>query len=207
MEKTNTGVITPDAEFLGQLRGRTAALHQHLEDLPLSKSLMSDNVTPATYAWYLTCMKDVMAAYDEQILPIIEDQVPQASDRLKQEAIAADLNALESDGVDLDESTPLKVPQIPDDAFAWGMAYVIEGSTLGGRVILKHITPKLDVTEERGARFFAGYGADTGMMWKSFLAALTAYAVDQNAGEQIIKGALAGFGMIANHFETNGMLE
>jgi heme oxygenase len=207
MEKTNTGVITPDAEFLGQLRGRTAALHQHLEDLPLSKSLMSENVTLATYAWYLTCMKDVMAAYDEQILPIIEDQVPQAADRLKQEAIAADLNTLESDGVDLEESTTLKVPQIQDDAFAWGMAYVIEGSTLGGRVILKHITPKLGVTEERGARFFAGYGADTGMMWKSFLAALTAYAVDQNAGEQIIKGALAGFGMIANHFETNGMLE
>jgi heme oxygenase len=202
---TNSEITSPEVVFLGQLRGRTAALHQQLEELPLSKSLMSENISLSTYGWYLSCMKEVMKAFDNQILPQIASQIPQASDRPKYDAIEADLNHLAGNGVQIQAASPLQMPAMPNDAFAWGMAYVIEGSTLGGRVILKHITPKLGVTEELGARFFAGYGAGTGPMWKSFLEAMTSYALTHHAGEQIIHGALAGFGMIARHFEENGM--
>lgn len=58
-------------------------------------------------------------------------------------------------------------------AAALGACYVLEGSTLGGQVIARHLAP-LKVTAERGGAYFAGHGAQTGPRWKAFRAALDA---------------------------------
>jgi heme oxygenase (biliverdin-IX-beta and delta-forming) len=66
-----------------------------------------------------------------------------------------------------------------------GCLYVIEGATLGGQVITRHLQANLGITPETGGAFFAGYGAETGARWQAFGAMLTA-AADRFGGEDEI---------------------
>jgi len=50
-----------------------------------------------------------------------------------------------------------------------GMMYPLEGSTLGGQVISKHLRRNLGLTPDHGARFFHGYGDDTESFWSAFI--------------------------------------
>jgi len=76
--------------------------------------------------------------------------------------------------------------------FAPGCLYVLEGATLGGQVISRHLA-KLGIGPETGGRFFNGYGAKTGRMWKSFQASATAYCVADDQISQAVNGAKSTF--------------
>lgn len=67
---------------------------------------------------------------------------------------------------------------------ALGCMYVLEGATLGGAVIARHLRPRW--TPEHGAAFFASYGPEVGTRWKRFGAALTAYAAARPDDEAAI---------------------
>jgi heme oxygenase len=51
---------------------------------------------------------------------------------------------------------------------AWGSMYVVEGSTLGGILIARHIERSLGLGGHNGCRYFRCYGKDTGPMWTAF---------------------------------------
>jgi heme oxygenase (biliverdin-IX-beta and delta-forming) len=65
------------------------------------------------------------------------------------------------------------LPTIINKAQAFGCMYVMEGSTLGGRVICKWLqkNPFIQLKEEN-LQFFNGYKEQTGSKWKTFLDAL-----------------------------------
>jgi heme oxygenase len=76
--------------------------------------------------------------------------------------------------------------------FALGCLYVLEGATLGGQLISRHLAT-LGIGPTTGGLFFNGYGARTGEMWKSFQASATRYCVsDQQIGEAV-SGAKSTF--------------
>ena len=65
------------------------------------------------------------------------------------------------------------LPTISNKAQAFGCLYVIEGSTLGGRVISKWLQKNPFITlQEEQLHFFNGYQEQTGSKWKTFLDAL-----------------------------------
>ena len=55
---------------------------------------------------------------------------------------------------------------------AMGGLYVLEGSMLGGRILLPRAECVLGVTEANGGQFLAGDGVNTGRRWRSFIEAL-----------------------------------
>jgi len=59
-------------------------------------------------------------------------------------------------------------PGVGSDAALAGVLYTLEGSTLGGQVISAHLAQHRGLSAERGARFFAGYGAQTEARWAQF---------------------------------------
>ncbi|HVJ55393.1 MAG TPA: biliverdin-producing heme oxygenase [Aliidongia sp.] len=63
-----------------------------------------------------------------------------------------------------------------------GCLYVIEGSTLGGRVIYKRVKARLGFDADHGARYFFGYGADTAEMWASFIGKLNSFGANTAIG-------------------------
>jgi len=64
----------------------------------------------------------------------------------------------------------IELPQVDDLASAMGCAYVLEGSTLGGRHISKMLEDQDIPSSARS--FFRSYGSDVGRMWKEFCEAL-----------------------------------
>ena len=73
-----------------------------------------------------------------------------------------------------------------------GAMYVIEGSTLGGQVIARHIETRLELRTGIGNAFFSGYGEQTGRMWRDFCKVLESH-VPEDRSDAVISGAKAMF--------------
>jgi heme oxygenase (biliverdin-IX-beta and delta-forming) len=76
-------------------------------------------------------------------------------------------------------------------AAAFGALYVLEGSSLGGRVILKEL--KLRRASLGGLRFLDPYGSHTGQRWRSFLAILEREVRSSEQKFDAVQGALSTF--------------
>lgn len=78
-------------------------------------------------------------------------------------------------------------PEFASTAEAVGGAYVLEGSTLGGRVISRHIRRLFG--PDAALTFLECYGSDTGEKWQSFRTALERFAISREVEDRIIVGA------------------
>lgn len=86
------------------------------------------------------------------------------------------------------------LPEINDAPQAVGCLYVLEGSTLGGQVISRHLRQNFDLTPANGAAFFNSYGERVGEMWKAFGAFANNYAeAHADEDETIINAARQTF--------------
>ena len=74
-----------------------------------------------------------------------------------------------------------------DEARALGAFYVLEGSTLGGLLITKHLSGAGWLPAE-GLSYFNPYGSRTGVMWRSFRRWLEIQA-EHHAANDIVSGA------------------
>jgi heme oxygenase (biliverdin-IX-beta and delta-forming) len=82
--------------------------------------------------------------------------------------------------------TPLR-----DAAEALGSLYVMEGSTLGGRIIQRNVERCLKDAGRASSSYFNGYGARTGAMWRTFMSRLDDVAEAEM--ESVGRGATATF--------------
>ena len=78
-----------------------------------------------------------------------------------------------------------------DEAHALGSFYVLEGSTLGGQLITKHLSGAHWLPAE-GLSYFNPYGSRTGEKWRSFKRWLEDQA-DQHPLNDIVSGARGTF--------------
>ena len=74
-----------------------------------------------------------------------------------------------------------------------GAMYVMEGSTLGGQYIARHLEERLGLTQGEGDAYFRGYGDRTGEMWRAFKAVLS--EVPEEQADDVIAAAKAMFGV------------
>ncbi|AMV24777.1 Heme oxygenase [Gemmata sp. SH-PL17] len=84
-------------------------------------------------------------------------------------------------------------PQISSLGGALGHMYVLEGATLGGRVISRMVESRLGYTPEHGGAFFASYGDRVGVMWTAFRSALVRFATAPEAEQQLVAAATDTF--------------
>lgn len=93
------------------------------------------------------------------------------------------------------EALPLcrELPSIETPADVLGCLYVLEGATLGGRIIGQHVHAELGITSATGGRFFAGYEGDTGSMWNAMRKILLRCAVDVQTENAIVANSIATF--------------
>jgi heme oxygenase (biliverdin-IX-beta and delta-forming) len=90
-------------------------------------------------------------------------------------------------------------PVFASTAEAVGGAYVLEGSTLGGRVISRHVQSRFGADVPRS--FLECYGAETGEKWQSFRAALSRFASSRDREDRMIAGARETFGAFTRWLE------
>ncbi len=86
------------------------------------------------------------------------------------------------------------VPAVASPSAALGVLSVLEGATLGGQVILRHLRATLGLEQRSGSAFFHGYGKHTGAMWTRFTAHVEAApGVDMDAAVQAARATFAAF--------------
>ena len=93
------------------------------------------------------------------------------------------------------EGLPLcrHLPPIQTEAEVLGCLYVMEGATLGGRLITQHVQATFGIMPSTGGSFFEGYGADTGKMWQGMRQLLAAGAPDVQSENDMVASAIATF--------------
>lgn len=159
------------------LREKTAEQHRKLESHPLLCKLTSDGLTLSVYAIILDKFYGFFSPLEEAINRFsLEKYLPDFAERRKAQLLLLDLQ-------NLDQASSAQfcdqLPEIHDIDSAMGALYVMEGSTLGGQMISRHVEKTLGLTPNHGSAFFYGYGKETGKRWKKFQEALQHLALER----------------------------
>ncbi len=85
------------------------------------------------------------------------------------------------------------LPPLATAADLLGCLYVMEGATLGGQVISRHLRAHLGITSDTGGRFFHGYGETSGKMWLSMREVLVTSVSSRDTADRVVKSATATF--------------
>jgi heme oxygenase (biliverdin-IX-beta and delta-forming) len=170
---------------IDRLRLETSVAHSRLDEkLQLIDRLSTLDQRSRLLAGYHLFHRETEA----KIAPFLGEMADlDFSSRLRSPLIGEDLGILGHQA--LAESTTH--PDILTRAAAFGAFYVLEGSSLGGRVILKEL--KLRRASLAGLRFLDPYGSDTGQRWRSFLAILEREVRSSEQKFDAIRGALNTF--------------
>lgn len=153
-------------------------LHDHLESTSLLARLTNTELQIDDYIDILKRYFGLLTRFEEQVADhsgwAVINRQPETC--RKSPLLKKDLNTL---GVDPSNHGH---PATADLSFEcqsvsqfMGTFYVIEGSSLGGIYIAKHLQQHLGLTANNGASYFHGYGADTAGQWKQFCGHLARY--------------------------------
>lgn len=180
----------PYFEFLEKLRAATSPYHEDLEKSPVSLQLLSATATKEDYINYLQASCSLHAPVEEELFPLLANVIDDIAERKKSPAIQADLQAL---GEANTPHTKFLPAQTATPAFALGVMYVLEGSTLGGLHIAKAINQTLGHSIPK--HFLQVYGNTTGQRWKRYLQLLEEFIQNSPAPlqEEVINGAVYAF--------------
>lgn len=115
---------------------------------------------------------------------------------LKQDVEALGLNIAEIEK----EATAFK---LNNGAEALGAFYVLEGSTLGGAMIARHLAKNPNLTQVEEYRFYGCYGDLVGPRWKAFQQALIAYSTSAEIEDAMVQSACKTFEYFTGIFKNS----
>ncbi len=179
----------PDLDALAALRAATSERHERLDSgLPLSGPAPDLD----DYATHLSLVRDWLAPLQawldgfgdgpQTVLPAVE--------RLA--LIDADLNERGMPPLRA-PAGPHAWPQDASAAYRWGVAYVIEGSQLGGKVLYGKLAERL---APHPLRYLRGTDEGPGPRWRAFMLALKEHVKTPDEIADACAGACAAFDSI-----------
>ena len=171
--------------ILDALKRGTRALHDRVES---RIRVLEADFTPGDYGDLLARMwgfyRPVEACLGE--LGVWQDLDLDPAERWKTPLLEQDLARL---GVGGDALAYLPVctdlPALDSVPRALGCAYVLEGATLGGVIIARHLARTWGIR----SAFFGSYGSNSGSMWRAFGCALAVYEAKTSSAARIVGGA------------------
>lgn len=176
--------------ILQQLKTDTEDLHRGIETVV---PLMDPHLTIAEYAGYLERIFPFYEAAEARLFctPGLREAVSDLDERWKKNILAADLRALGvlPHGL-MNESL---VPQLKTVPEALGCLYVLEGSTLGGQILLRAVRNALGPDVEGKTQFLASYGPEVPQKWRDLCVSLNASLADPADRESAVRSARATF--------------
>lgn len=158
--------------LLTALRNATQSVHARLERrLPLAAPSLT-----------LDAYRIIVESFHGYHLPLerlLDNVAPSVAglhweERRRRSLLRLDVIALGGEASVDALATCARLPSLDSPSAALGCLYVVEGATLGGRVVSRLLRARLGLDATNGAAFFAGYGERTSLMWRGFLECLAA---------------------------------
>lgn len=182
--------------LLDELKQQTRPQHARLEAL---------NGMPATREQYVALLESFhgfVAPWETHLAQQVSREDPLRAGREKSSWLAADLAFFgysDADRAALPVCTCL--PTTGSRAQLLGACYVLEGSTLGGQFIARHLEQTLGLSDGKGYRYFRGYGPETGAKWQAFRQELVRHSSPET-DPVIAHAARATFDHLADWFAS-----
>jgi len=156
------------------VKKETAILHQALENhlIPHLQAIQSNQDYAQVLSWFFGFNLPVEQSIRQYVTA---EQLPDIEDRGKAWLAKEDIESLSFATSNLKICKDL--PRIGSVEEAMGALYVLEGSTLGGKIIAKMLEKK-NPEFRNSLRFFTGYGKETGSRWTYFLHHLNMFDSD-----------------------------
>jgi heme oxygenase len=178
--------------ILAELKRGTRAEHERIER---SVPLLSGDLDHATYTSYLEKLLGFYEPLEDALAPHPWHEVGLAfADRRKTGLLMHDLGHLGYDEAALAAvARCTELPRLSDLPAALGCLYVLEGATLGGQILTRHIERRLGLAPATGCAFLASYGAAVGVMWRQFGEGLTAFPCDDKTTRRMVQSARTTF--------------
>lgn len=190
---------TPAASVTLHARLREATAHAH-EQLESLLGLLESPMSYTRFVAVLMRFHGFHRAWEPALEAALGDEAFTLP-RRRLTLIEHDLRALDIDDLDIEA-----LPVVPEAAQlcrtldgALGSLYVMEGSTLGGRVITRRLLEDADWCPAEGLLYFHPYGDLTGERWRQTLALLA--TVPPERQEAVVDGALETFALLLQWLE------
>jgi heme oxygenase (biliverdin-IX-beta and delta-forming) len=188
-------MIAHSDSAMATLRTATALAHQRLEKR-LDIKIRFSNL--AAYQAHLEKMWGFCAPLEASLRPeSFDGALPDYDARRKLPLLTQDLLAVGLRAAQLpslQRCTP--PPSLSDAAAAFGCTYVMEGATLGGRVLLPWVEKSLGLTASHGAAFLGSYRDKTSDMWRDFSAAVEHFCDSRQRRDAAARAAVTTFNQL-----------
>ena len=176
------------------LKSKTSQHHARLHQHPLLKGITKSDYSLASYIKLLRAYHGIYLEFESHLVQS-QHKFNIAFDytqRRKLPWLLADLADLESSPSDACLSAAAIKPLSIATKNHWlGVAYVIEGSTLGSQVIAPCLHHSINISPGFAGRFFHGYGSNTEQYWDIFCEFASADQTDQP--DEVIEAASDAF--------------
>lgn len=161
----SAAVASPHEGVLPALRAVTREQHDRIEQL-----LALDAPMPLQrYAAVLMGFQHFLASWEAELREAMPDRLQAwLRERSRLAWLAQDLAFLGAGAPRVRAAAPAGCLPVRSVAAVFGSLYVIEGSALGGQVIVPRLQRSLGLMPGRGASYFHGFGERTGSMWREF---------------------------------------
>jgi heme oxygenase (biliverdin-IX-beta and delta-forming) len=174
-----------------RLKQETEADHYNVEG---AVPLMHQGLNIAEYVQCLQRIYGVVTVWEERAAAIAPAWLqPVLLARQRRPLLDQDLAWF---GVTEKDDQRPTLPEMNDLPSLFGTMYVMEGSTLGGQFIARHVEAALHLSEGRGNAYFRGHGSQTGPLWKEFTEMLKLRIPDEQTNAVVVsaKAMFSTFG-------------
>jgi heme oxygenase (biliverdin-IX-beta and delta-forming) len=184
-------------EILNQLRAATGAVHTRIEALPVCEQILAGTIDRESYAALLGNLFHLHDRYESALnASSIASIWPVTPSRAA--AIDRDLPIFNHEPGSLPDIVEEWQSEIEalDHPAAWaGVGYVLEGSRMGSRVLVRSLAKAFEIEPRLGVGldYHLDAGSDPNGTWRAVMAALVALDDDGTARDAIIRAAMSTF--------------
>ncbi len=168
----------------GRLQDATAAVHERMHDHDGFRAIKEGAIDKSSYAQLLCRLYGFYRPFERAtgLADVRSQRLGQDLDALGLEATVREkiLNCTD-------------IPRLQTGHRRLGALYVVAGSALGGRQLARGLDHLFPSDQTAGRRFFLGDGAQTGAVWRKYLAQLAAVPSGSGAFTEIIDAAVDTF--------------
>lgn len=189
-------------QFARELKELTAPFHKSIESSKYPKLLLDSSCTREDYIEYLFKIYRFTSLVELRFYEyedMFEDNKIDIESRCHSNKALSDLKNLGINTKSIEFENPKRIPKMDNFSKAFGILYLLEGSTMGGGVISSKLQNSGFATN--ALTYLKPYGESSMQKWSEFLYSFEKYASDKSVQTDIILSVCEGYLLLKEWFE------